>query len=406
MLFTIAWKNIWRNKVRSLVVILSVMLGLWAGAFILAYAFGMINQRLDDAIGSEISHLQIHHPEFKKDNDPRFYIQDSDGILQKLGSDPGIVGVSGRVLVNGMVASATTSTGGRFIGIDPVREDELTGLSNNIADGEFFSARDKNKVIIGQKLADKLKVRVRSKIVLTFQDTEGTIVAGAFRVKGIFRSYNSSLELSNLYVNDHDLSRLLNAEGIVHEVAVLLADPENVEPFVAELAAEHPAALVESWRKLSPELRLMIDSLDQYMIIFFVIILLALSFGIINTMLMAVMERVREIGVLMAIGMNKRKLFGMIAFETILMVMIAAPLGLLLSYLTIQYLGTYGLDLSGIYQEGYAAYGFKSLTYPELEPIYYFRIMGLVMLTAVLASIYPAMTALRLNPVNAIRKLQ
>ena len=103
--------------------------------------------------------------------------------------------------------------------------------------------------------------------------------------------------------------------------------------------------------------------------------------------------------------MNKRKLFGMIALETIFIVMIAAPLGLLFSFMSIQYLNVHGLDLSGIYQEGYAAYGFKSMIYPELATIYYFRIMGLVIITAVLASIYPAITALKLDPVKAIRKL-
>ncbi len=405
MLFNIAWKNIWRNKARSLVVILSVMLGLWVGAFILSYVFGMIDQRLEDAIGSEISHLQMHHPEFKTDFDPKFYLAQGGELSQKLESDPRVLGISARVLVNGMVASPSSSAGGKFIGVNPLKEDNLTGLSESIMEGEFLSKDDRNKVVIGKKLAEKLKVRVRSKIVLTFQDTEGNIVAGAFRIKGIFKSYNSALELNNLYVNSYDLSRLLNADGMVHEIALLLANPEEVETFVTELSTKYPSVLSESWRQLSPELRLMIDSLDQYMIIFFVIILLALSFGIVNTMLMAVLERVREIGMLMAIGMNKRKLFGMIAIETILMVAIAAPPGLLLSYFSIQYLGINGLDLSSIYQEGYAVYGFKPIIYPKLETIYYFRITGLVVITAMLSSVYPALTALKLDPVKAIRKL-
>ncbi len=141
------------------------------------------------------------------------------------------------------------------------------------------------------------------------------------------------------------------------------------------------------------------------MIIFFVIILLALSFGIINTMLMAVLERVREIGMLMAIGMNRTRLFGMIALETTFMVILAAPFGLLLAYVSIQWFNINGLDLSAIYQEGHAAWGFKSIIYPELETFYYFRIMGLVAITAILSSIYPAITALRLDPVTAIRKI-
>lgn len=149
----------------------------------------------------------------------------------------------------------------------------------------------------------------------------------------------------------------------------------------------------------------MIETLDQSMIIFLIVILVALSFGIVNTMLMAVLERVREIGMLMAIGMTKTRLFGMISLETIFMVMIATPFGLLFALVSIEYLRIYGLDLSAIYAEGYAQYGFKSIIYPSLEGSYYLRIMVLVLITAVLSSIYPAVTALRLNPVAAIRKL-
>ncbi|MEO9964247.1 MAG: FtsX-like permease family protein [Reichenbachiella sp.] len=405
MLLVIAWKNIWRNKVRSLIVMVSVMMGLWAGAFILAYVFGMINQRLEDAIGSEISHLQLHHPEFDIDYDPQFYLDDSYSLIEEIGANPMVEAVSGRVLVYGMVASASSSTGGKLIGVNPDKENHVTQLGSNVVEGEYLLPTDKNKIIVGKKLADKLKLKIRSKIVLTFQDVNGDIVAGAFRVKGIFRSYNSTIEEGNLYVNHADLSTLLKTNGQVHEIAVLMYNGEMVKEYVSSLTQQYPGALVESWKELSPELGLMIDSLDQYMVIFFVIILLALSFGIVNTMLMTVLERVKEIGMLMAIGMNKIRLFGMIFWETIFMVLIAAPLGLLLAYVTIYWLSIYGLDLSAIYQEGYAAYGFKPIIYPKLEAIYYYRIMTLVIITAIMASIYPAITALRLDPVKAIRKI-
>ncbi len=190
MLISIAWKNIWRNKARSLVVIAAVMLGLWAGAFILGYVFGMINQRLEDAIGSEISHLQLHHPKFNEDYDPRFFMAESSTVITSIEDHPDVVGVSGRVLVNGMASSASSSSGGKFIGIDPEKENAVTKLAQQLVEGEYLTNKDKNKVVVGQKLADILNVKLRSKIVLTFQDTEGNIVAGAFRIKGIFKSYN------------------------------------------------------------------------------------------------------------------------------------------------------------------------------------------------------------------------
>lgn len=404
MLLQIAWKNIWRNKVRSLVVITAVMLGLWAGAFILSYVFGMIDQRLQDAIGNEISHLQLHHPEYKKDYDPQYYIPGSGDIFRAIKDNEGVKAASGRVLATGMVASAINSAGGKFIGIHPRDENHLTKFQEKIIEGDYLDDSDKNKIIIGKKLAQKLKVKPGSKVVLTFQDIEGTIVAGAFRIKGIFKSYNTALEENNLYVMANDLSQILGSQGEFHEVAVLVEDANQVDAYVAMLQGEYPGLLVENWGTIAPELSLMIESLDQYMVIFLTIILLALSFGIVNTMLMAVLERVREIGMLMAIGMNKLRLFGMISLETIFLVLVAAPCGLLLAYLTIQYLGQNGLDLSGMY-EGHAAYGFKPIIYPKLEAFYYARIMYLVIIAALLSSIYPAITALKLDPVKAIRKI-
>ncbi|MDF9797877.1 putative ABC transport system permease protein [Catalinimonas alkaloidigena] len=405
MLLLIAWRNIWRNKTRSFLVITSVALGLWAGTFIMAYAFGIIEQRLKDAIENEISHLQVHHPEFEKDNNPRFFIPKSHGILQEVRNDVQVKAASARVLASGMVASAISSTGGQFIGISPEAEQTVTGLQDKIIEGSYLENEENNRIVIGEKLADKLNVKVRSKIVLTFQDTSGHIVAGAFRIAGIYKTSNTTYDETHLFLKAQDLRSLLGLQHEFHEVAVLLNDPNRLEEFQGSLQQQHPELQIETWKALAPELRYMIESLDQYMIIFLIIILMALSFGIVNTMLMAVLERVREIGMLMAIGMNRTKLFGMVSLESIFLVMIAAPIGLLLAYITNQLLGQYGMDLSGLYQEGYAAYGFNPIIYPELDNIYYIRIMFMVTVAALLASIYPAITAIRLNPVVAIRKI-
>jgi putative ABC transport system permease protein len=405
MIAKIAWKNIWRNKLRSLVVIISIILGLWAGTFILAYIFGIMDQRLEDAIGYETSHVQIHQPEFLSDNDPQFVIPNSAQLLNELAQNDAVAAATGRLLAYGMVAAATTSSGGKFIGIDPAKEQAVTQLANSIVEGEYLEAGDKSQVVIGQKLADKLKVKLRSKVVFTFQDADHNIVSGAFRIKGIFKSYNSGLEENNLYVSQPDLDKLMNVKGQVHEVAVLLWEADGLIPFIANIQSRHNDRLIRSWKEIAPELALMVDSIQQYLLIFLVIILLALSFGIVNTMLMAVLERGREIGVLMAIGMNKFRLFSMIFLETFFIIGLAAPVGLLLAYASISYLGDTGIDLSGLYKDSYASFGIKTIIHPQLKGFYYLQILTMVAITALLAAIYPAYTALRLDPVKAIRKM-
>jgi len=405
MIVKISWKNIWRNKLRSSLVIISVILGLWAGTFLMAYIFGLMEQRVEDAIGYEISHLQFHHPEYLKDNGPQFSIQNSEQLVKNLVDNEKVKAVSGRVLAYGMVAAPSVSSGGKIIGIHPQEEQQVSQLANLIVEGEYLVEGDKNKVIIGQKLADKLKVKIRSKIVLTFQDSNHNIVAGAFRVKGVFKSHNSSIEERNLYVSSADLKNLMQTNNQVHEVAVLLHESDLVPSFINSRKQNYQHLEIKSWSEIAPELAMLVNSIDQYMVIFLIIILLALSFGIVNTMLMAVLERSREIGVLMAIGMNKFRLFTMIFLETLFLVGIATPLGLLLAYASINYFGSTGIDLSGLYAESYAAMGFPMMIHPNLTIEYYIQVVILVSLTALLAAIYPAYTALKLDPVKAIRKL-
>ena len=405
MLIILAWRNIWRKRVRSLVVVIAIMMGLWAGAFIIGYGYGMIDQRMRDAIDNEVSHLQVHQPDFEVDYEVKFIIPDGKELLIELKKREEVKNIADRVISFGMVASAKNSLGGKFIGVDPDSEIQLTKLDQRIVEGSYFEAGDKNKVLIGKKLAEKLKVRLNSKIVLTCQDTSGNIVAGAFKVKGLYTMYNSAIEKTNIYLLQKDLSKLVEATDQIHEIAVLVHEPEQLDQLVGELRNQNPEVKIEGWKEISPELGMMVDSLDQYLVIFIGIILLALSFGIINTMLMSVLERYKEIGMLMAVGMNRRRLFAMIVIETLMLVFIAVPFGLLAAYGTISYLGEVGMDLSAIYAEGYAEFGFKSIIYPKLATENYITIMIMVAVAAILSSIFPAITAVRLNPLEAIRKI-
>ena len=366
MIAKMAWKNIWRNRLRSSIVIVSIVLGLWAAAFIFAYMFGIMEQRLNNAIGYEVSHIQLHHPDYKIDNESKYYISDDvrDEIIALEGSM--IKASSNRLLAFGMINSPKQSSGAKIMGVDPVKENNVTDLSSLISEGEYLLDTDKNKILIGRDLAEKLDVGLGSKVVLTFQDMDYNIVSGAFRIKGIYDAINASIEDMNLYVIHSDLSRIMNMTNASHEIAILLNDSNELDAVKDQLVANYPELLVESWNQLSPELGIMIGSVDQYMMIFLGIILLALSFGIINTMLMAVLERVREIGVLKSIGMNNLRVFMMIFLETIFIITIATPIGLGLAYFSIQYLGQSGIDISVLAKDAYAEFGIENHCLSEI----------------------------------------
>jgi ABC-type lipoprotein release transport system permease subunit len=410
MIFIIAWRNIWRSRTRTLVVIGAIALGVWAAIFMTGFATGMMNSYIDNAIEQVVSHIQFHNPAFKQENEVKYQIPDPERLAASLEADPNVEAVSVRSLSNGMIASSKTTRGILINGVDPQMESAVRSLDEKIVNGEYFTNDRSNEILIGERLAEKLKVEVRKKVVLTFQDLNGNITTAAFRVVGLFKTDTKPFDEGQIFVKRTDLNRLLSSGDstdhalIAHEVAVLLKDVDQVNAEAEKWAAEYPDLLVETYRQISPDLQLYEGQMESVSYIYLTVILLALLFGIINTMLMAVLERYRELGMLMAIGMNKIRIFSMIVLETLMLCLVAAPVGLLLGWLTMVWLGTNGIDLS-TYSESMAQYGMSTLVYPDVDQAVYLTVPIGVALTALIAAIYPAFKAIRLNPVEAIRKL-
>ncbi len=400
MLIRLAWKNIWRNRTRSLVVIIATSLGLWAGIFASAFVKGMMEQKINTVIEKELSHFQIHNPKFKDEYLPEFLIRNDQEILADLKSRPEVRGTVSRVISMGMISSPKNAGSIRINGIIPEDEKLVTSLDSRVVEGSYFEEDRKNQILISQKTADHLKVRLKSKVVITLQDVHREISAGAFRIAGIYASDNPMFDEMNAYVLQDDLRRLLDIEEGTHEIAVLLKEHDMAEPMATEYSKKYPDLLVEPWLDLSSGMRYMVEAFDTYVYFIVGIILLALILSIINTMLMAILERTREIGMLMAIGMNKLRLFVLILTETVFLSLIGGPVGLLIAWLTVQYFGKRGIDLVGA---AYGEMGFGNVVYPFLEFESYIGVTVMVMIMAVLAAIYPAWKALRLRPVEALR---
>ncbi len=258
---------------------------------------------------------------------------------------------------------------------------------------------------MGEILAKKLNVKLRSKVVLTFQDLNNEIITAAFRVVGIYKTTDARQDELSVYVRQSDLNKLLNlGENTAHEIALMLNDPADLEETTQTLKSEHSGLLVQNWKELIPGLAAADIIAKRMNYLLLLILLAALSFGIVNTMLMAVLERVREFGMLMAVGMNKTKVFLMIMLETIFLMLTATPLGILIAWATIAYFGKYGMDFSN-YSEGFSNVGVKPIIYPFQTADYYPKVIILVIIAAFLAAIYPALKAIKLNPAEAIRKI-
>lgn len=400
----IAWRNVWRNKLRSFIVIASMVLGLWSGLFSASMMSALNNQRINSAIKSQLSHLQIHHPSFQDNYDIKYQINSLNEVLEALDENKKVASYSSRIVLSGMASTARGATGVKLIGADHINEKNITDIHSHIVKGTYFSGSTSRQAVIGQELAEKLKLDIKKSIYLTFVNENGLQERLKLKVVGIFKSGNSMFDGSHMFAKKDYLDKIFGKKDIIHEVALVSNDINQVKELKDELLEAFPDNEIELWSEISPELGYANEMLSFFLYIFMTIILIALSFGIINTMLMAVLERKRELGVLMSVGLNKSKIFLMIAFETLFISIVSVPLGVLISYITISYFGDVGIDLS-IVEEGLEQFGMGARLYTELYLDYYINITLLTFLLTFISSLFPARRALKLEPAVAVRSI-
>ena len=403
-LIKISWRNIWRNKLRSLVVIISIVFGLLGGIIIIAMSYGLNEERMNNAVDTYLSHIQIHNNLFSEDYNIKHTINNLDVIEKAINEDERVVSYSKRIVLNGMLSNSNGSYGIQVKGIDPDEEIKVTNTYEKIIDGEYFRSKRDNTILVGKKLADKLNLKLKSKVVITFQDENYELTSLLYRVEGIFRSGNSRYDEMNVFVKNKSITKNLPGFNGYHEMPILLSDIELRGEVKKDLIPISSDNIVEGWDDISKELAYANEMLSAVLYIFMMIILSGLSFGVINTMLMAILERKKEIGMLMSIGMNRYKIFMMISFETIFLSLIALPFGLITSYLIVEYYSVVGIDLS-VVEAGLENFGVGTRLYFKVPNEEYFYVSLMVFVISIFSSIFPSIRALKINPVEATKTI-
>ena len=403
-LIKIGWRNIWRNKKRSLVVILSIILGLYGGLIISSLMITLNSQRMNTAINTYLADIQIHNKEFSKEYSLSDTISNIHYLEEKLKNDNRVKSYSKRTVINGMLSNSTGSYGVNVLGIDPEFEIKVTNVYTKIVEGDYFESKRENTMIVGKKLADKLNLRLRSKVVITFQDVNGDITSLLFRIEGVFKSGNSMFDDYNVFVKNNSIfSNLPDLNGY-HEIPILTINDDITESLKLDLQKINNTLDVKFWGDIAVELAYANKMMSSFLYIFMLIVLSGLSFGIINTMLMAILERKKEIGMLMSIGMSKIYIFLMICLETVFLSLVAIPFSVLITYITIDYFSVSGIDLS-IVGSGLENFGVGTILYLKLPYEYYFNLSLLVILISFISSMFPAIRALKINPAEATKSI-
>jgi len=410
LLIQMAWRNIWRSPWRSGVVVGAMALGVWAGVFMMGLAQGVNDARTAAALDDYVGHAQITDSNFVANQDVQALLTQPEQWTKALEAHPEVESWSERLVLMAVLQAGAASAPVQILAVDPERESRVFTAPRNVVAGELSS----EGITLGQKLADQLGAGLGDRVVLSFQDVRGEIHTVLFSVEGIYDGVSNLIEGVQVYAPLAALApevlggdSLAMARGAVHQIHFRVRTLDSLDATVAAVqgsVANPGSAIVRTWRGISPDLSYADEVLAQSLLLFMAVILFAMAFGILNTMLMAILERTRELGMLMAIGLTRRKVFSLVVWETLLLSFAGMPIGLLLGHVTIAITSQTGITIDGV-DKGLAEFGLQSTIYPVSVPEYYLPIALLVAVLGLLSSLYPAKKALKLNPIESMRVL-
>lgn len=403
ILWTLAWRNLWRNHRRTLIMLGAIGIGSWAMIFMTALSRGMVSSMVEDGIRALPGHVQAHHPDFRDDPSVANLIGMSDAELTERLTASGLEHWATRVRVPAVVSSERESRGVVLSGIDPDRERDLIFVDYETVEGRFLESADDRGVVLGRKLAEELETRVGKRVVLMSQDPDNEVADRGFRVVGLFDAETETQEKAYAFVGKETLKLMLRIGDRVSEIAVMGDNYRNVDPEYRKLvAAVDDSVEVRRWYELDSYLGTMLSVTDGFLLVWVVVIFLALSFGLVNTLVMAVFERVREIGLMLALGMRPMDILGQIIIESMLLLCVGLIAGNLLAWATVLPLAD-GIDISAVGQ-GMEMFGAGSVLTPKMTTQDVVLANVVVLVLGFLASLSPAWRASRYDPVEAITK--
>jgi len=401
----IAARNLLRNPRRSMIVIGGTASGILGFVFMLGFFDGFFEQSIENSTRYLTGHIQLERAGFRRDLAPELAIEAPGALLEQLRRAAGVAAAAPRVQAQALASTAAKSEGITLIGIDPPSERSVTFIDRTIVQGEALAAGAEREVMIGRKLAEKLRLRLGEKLVVMAQAADGQLGTAAYRVSGIFATESTSFDGAFAFVTLPAAQSLLGLGSRVSTVNIRLQDRSRLGATVEALRAgvQVPGLVFVPWQELLPQLNEMVEFSRIFADILLVLLLLVVATALMNTVFMAVAERTREFGVMMALGTSPAAIWRMVVYETLVLLVLASAVGYGLGIALVGYLGSAGMDLSSYFRDFPTIPGITGIIFPKffaataVPP-------GIVLLIAgVLVSLFPAHRAARLDPVSAIR---
>lgn len=400
LLVQLAFRNLWRNPSRSILVVLMISLSLLLLVFFQGFVNGWLHQMVDDTVKPNILDIVITNEKFDDSSELSFLL-DADETNQKLMALTGQIGLQ-RLQLQGMVSSAYFSRGVKIVGIESEREKDPLLLSKRIIEGEYDLDKP-NLALVGVELAKKLKVSVRQKVVVMFQTESGEIASSAFRIAGIVKTNAPDIDQFSLFIPLNTAQVLTNVGRKISQITIARPKSQSLFEFKDQVKVYlGPEYKVETWRDTFPGLQFIETSMSSYYAISYIIVFIVIAIGIVGVILMSVLERIREFGILLALGHRFYQIALIIILESLFMSLFGLILGLGLGYISLLWFNQTGISLAAL-SAGISQFGVAEVIYPALDWRYAIWATIFVILTAIGAVLWPIRVLYKRSPIQSIQ---
>ena len=405
MLLTMAWRNLWRQRRRSLVTSSALAVGIALCMATICFQDGFYQTVREVIVERTLGHLQMHHPDYPGREHLHDTLQDSTERLAKLDAHPDVLRATVRLRGQGLVGGAGGSEGAELTGVDPLREHAATRIGEVVEQGRYLSDGPAHEAVLGIELARALELTVDDELLVVTQAADGSMGNDLYRIVGLLSTGNERFDKLGVQLHLADAQELLVLPDQVHEI-VLVTQPGVDLPSVQETLSTPEiadGALVRTWGEVNPDMAKLLGMQDIAAWILLGIVLSVAAIVVLNTMMMVVFERTREIGLLKALGMRPSRIIQLIAFEALSIATVAVVLGVALGGLLDLYLVNVGVDLV---EEDLVFNGIRisGSLYGYVEPKSVLNTILFAYVVSFVASLWPAWRATRLQPVTAMRQ--
>lgn len=398
----LAWRNVWRNPRRSGVTVGAIVIALFSmivySGLVAGYVGGMERSVLDLEIGD----AQIFAEGYRKRPSIYTVIPDADALVERV--EVAGFAAAPRLWASGLAAAGDASTGVLLRGIDVRRDGRVTRVGEAVAEGRWLEPGEARGVVVGRRVARTLGVGVGGEVVILAQGADGSMANEVYTVRGILKGISAEIDAATIFLDEAAFREVMVFPEGVHQVMIRAPHGMALEAVGSRLRALAPGAEASTWKELSPALASMLESSAGVMAVMMVVFYVALGIVVLNAMLMAVFERIREFGVLKALGVGPGGVFGLIVLETAIMSALAIAVAVVAALPVTHHLATVGIDMGRLGGVTVMGLAFDSVWRAEVDVSTFTRPVKALLVIIGLAVLYPALRAAFVRPIDAIRR--